>query len=302
MTQPTHPVQQPQAAAAPSHQISALESAMRGVNVMLMGPTGTGKTHSIGTLVDAGLEVFYLGLENGIESLIGYWTDRGLPVPKNLHWAQAMGSSAGFAEQLEMAKQVNSLSFEALAKMNDPNRSKYDQGRRLLTLLNNFVDERTGQSFGPVDKWDTDKALVVDGLSGINQAAMTNAVGAKVAKGMHEWGMAQAFIVNLIERCTNGCACHFVLLAHVERETDQVMGGVKIMPSTLGKAISASFAPKFSDVVLTERQGDKWTWSTSNPLADLKTRNLPISNTIQPTFAPILQKWKARKAAMQQVH
>ena len=45
-----------------------------GVNVLLMGPSGTGKTYSIGTLVDMGVEVFYLALESGMESLLGYWT------------------------------------------------------------------------------------------------------------------------------------------------------------------------------------------------------------------------------------
>ena len=57
-----------------------------GFNVMLMGPAGSGKTHSIGTLVDAGIEVFYLALEPGLESLLGYWTDNDKPIPPNLHW------------------------------------------------------------------------------------------------------------------------------------------------------------------------------------------------------------------------
>jgi DNA replication protein DnaC len=61
------------------------KSALPGVNVLLMGPAGTGKTHSIGTLVDAGVEVFYLGLEPGLESLLGFWTDKGKEVPANLH-------------------------------------------------------------------------------------------------------------------------------------------------------------------------------------------------------------------------
>ena len=47
------------------------DSGLPGVNVLLMGPAGTGKTHSLGTLVEAGIEVFYLGLESGLE-LAGY--------------------------------------------------------------------------------------------------------------------------------------------------------------------------------------------------------------------------------------
>jgi len=66
--------------------VSAPTSALPGTNVLLMGPAGTGKTTAIGTLVDAGIETFYMGLEPGLESLLGYWTDKGKPVPANLHW------------------------------------------------------------------------------------------------------------------------------------------------------------------------------------------------------------------------
>ena len=50
----------------------------------------------------------------------------------------------------------------------------------------------------------------------------------------------------------------------------------------------------FSDVILSVRQGDKWTWDTANVQADLKTRNLPIKADNPPTFAGIVAKWKAR--------
>ena len=56
-----------------------------GPKVLLMGEGGTGKTHSLGTLVDwcaaNNLEVFALFTENGRETLLGYWKDRGLPIP-----------------------------------------------------------------------------------------------------------------------------------------------------------------------------------------------------------------------------
>ena len=32
------------------------DAGLPGVNVLLMGPAGTGKTHSLGTLVEAGIE------------------------------------------------------------------------------------------------------------------------------------------------------------------------------------------------------------------------------------------------------
>ena len=61
-------------------------SLLAGVNILLEGPSGTGKTYSIGTAVDAGVETFALFTESGLETLLGYWTDRGLEIPPNLHW------------------------------------------------------------------------------------------------------------------------------------------------------------------------------------------------------------------------
>jgi len=55
----------------PPQQPSNNDSVLKGVKVLLEGPTGTGKTHSLGTLVDTGLEVFYLGIDSGREALWG---------------------------------------------------------------------------------------------------------------------------------------------------------------------------------------------------------------------------------------
>jgi hypothetical protein len=92
---------------------------------MLMGPSGTGKTHAVGTLVDTGIEVFYFAYEQGAESLVGYFTDRGKPVPANLHICTVKAPSASFLEMAESVKLANTLSFEALIKQTDHSRSKY---------------------------------------------------------------------------------------------------------------------------------------------------------------------------------
>jgi len=270
------------------------QSVLPGVNVLLIGPAGTGKTFSIGTLVDSGMEVFYLAMESGLESLLGYWTDAGKPIPANLHWHFLEPSTAGFAELSDAALKVNTMSLKALADMQDINRSKYNQLIKLYTVLNDFEDQRTGEKFGPVDKWDTTRVLVIDGLSGVNKAAMDAVVGGKPMKSMADWGLAQTQIENLLRKLCDGCKCHFVLIAHVEREVDQILGGVKLMVSTLGKALAPKIPAMFSDVILNKREGTKFTWSTADSTADTKTRNLPLSEGIIPSFAPIIAKWKTR--------
>lgn len=285
--QPVQPV--------PAQPVQSTLHQIPGFNVLLEGPTGTGKTYSIGTLVDAGLEVFYLGIGEaaGIESLIGYFTDRGLPVPKNLHYAFIGTSDYGWSEMLATANLINTLTNDALTKIQDTNKSKHNQFIKLFQQLSNFIDQN-GQSWGPVDKFGTDKVIVIDALTGINTAAMSLVAGGKPIKSLPDWGIAMDQVEKLLRKLTDGCRCHFVLISHVEREVDQVLGGVKITVGTLGNKLAGKIPPMFSDVILAYREGANFFWSTANAQADLKSRNLPLTEHIKPDFRQIVDKWKSR--------
>lgn len=273
-------------------------SALPGTNVLLMGPAGTGKTHAIGTLVDAGVEVFYLGLEPGLESLLGYFTDRGKEIPKNLHWHQLDAPKASFMDMLDSAQKINTMNLESLAKMSDPKRSNHNQFIKLLEALNNFPDDRTGEKFGCVDTWKPSRALVMDGMAGLGRAAMSLVVGGKPVKNQSDWGIAMDTVERILRMLTDNCRCHFVLIGHVERETDAVLGGVKISLSALGNKLGPKINPMFSDVVLTVREGSKWTWDTGSAIADVKTRNLPVQQNLQADFGMIIKKWQSRGGAL----
>ncbi len=274
--------------------IEKAKSALPGTNVLLMGPAGTGKTHSIGTLVDAGVEVFYMGLEPGLESLLGYFTDRGKPIPPNLHWHQLEAPKASFMELLDASNKINTMALDSLAKMSDPHRSKHNQFIKMLEAFNNFPDDRTGEKFGCVDTWTPSRALVMDGMAGLGRAAMALVVGGKPVRNQSDWGIAMDSVEKILRMLTDNCKCHFVLIGHVERETDAVLGGVKISLSALGNKLGPKINPMFSDVILTVREGSKWTWDTGSALADVKTRNLAVKTGLEASFGPIIDKWKSR--------
>ena len=269
-------------------------SMLPGVNVLLMGPAGTGKTHSLGTLADAGVELFYLGLEPGLESLLGYWTDKGLEVPPNVHWHQLKAPKASFKEMAGDATRINTMALDSLAKMQDPNRGKHNSFIALLEALQDFPDDRTKQKFGSVDEWTPSRALVIDGMAGLGRAAMSLVVGGKPVKNQSDWGIAQDQVEKITRMWTDNCNCHFVMLAHVERETDAILGGVKLMVSALGAKLAPKLPPMFSDVILTAREGSKFSWDTGSAMADVKTRNLPIAQNLAPDFGAIINKWKSR--------
>lgn len=269
-------------------------SLLPGVNVLLQGPTGTGKTHALGTLASTGIELFVLFTESGLESFLGFWTDKQQEVPRNVHWHVLPKATTSFTTLAETATRINEQTQESLHKMSDPNRSQHNQFIGLLKALADFPDDRTGTRFGPVDRWGPDRLLALDSLTGINPIAMSLVVGGKPVKSQADWGIAQDQIEKLLRQLTDACKCHFVLTAHVEREVDQVFGGVKITVSTLGRALAPRIPPMFSDVILSVRDGTRFTWSTANALADLKTRNLPIKDAIDPEFVQIFKKWVSR--------
>lgn len=272
-------------------------SLLAGVNVLLEGPTGTGKTHALGTLADTGVELFLLFTESGLETTLGYWTDRGLEVPSNVYWNVLGRGSSSFEIMASAADTINRLDLQSLSKMQDVNRAKHNQYVTLLKTLNNFTDDRTNKSFGDVHSWGPDRCLAIDSLSGLNPIVMSLVVGGKPVKSQSDWGLAMDQLEKLIRELTDGCKCHFVLTSHVEREIDNVLGGVKLTVATLGVKLAPKIPPMFSDVILTSREGDKFFWSTANSQADLKARNLPIQDHIKPDFKPIIEKWKSRGGA-----
>lgn len=257
-----------------------------GVKVMLMGGAGSGKTHSIRTLVEAGLEVFVLFTEPGMETLADISADK-------LHWKYIPPSAPDWADMIDSANKINTLSLKSLAEMTDINKRKYGQFIEVLTALSNFTCDRTGQSYGAVDDWDSTRVLVVDSMSGLSIMAMNLVTGSKPVKSMSDWGIAVDNLERLTTKLCVDTKCHFVLIAHLERETDETTGAISLMASTLGKKLAPKLPRFFSDVIHVKRDGAKFSWSTASFNVDLKTRYLPIQEGLPPTFVNIIEKWKS---------
>jgi hypothetical protein len=278
------------------------ESTLFGPNVMLMGPAGTGKTYALAKLVEwaekNGKQVCVLFTENGLETLLGYWKDRGLPVPKNLAWHQTLTKPIGLAGLMKAADNVGKLSYEALTKMVDPNRSGDNNAfYKILTALSDFPDDRTGKKLGAVDTWGLDKIFAIDSLSELSNASAKMVIGNKPTMAPPDYGVAQNNLMNFLRLCTQGMQCTFVLTAHVTRETDEITGGVKLMVKAVGKALANEIPQLFSDVIYTVREGDQFYWDTAAANVDVKTRNLPIKAKQAPDFGVIMDKWTKRGTA-----
>lgn len=247
-------------------------------NVLLLGTIGTGKTTSIRSLVDAGLEVFVLATEPGIHTILG-----DIP-PEKLHWKYITPAKTSWDTLLKNARMVNSYSMEQLQKMASPTRAEYGQFYEVIEACNDFVCDRTGESFGDTEDFGPERAFVIDGLSGLSQMAMDLVCGAKPIKSLPEWLVAQDNLHRFISKLCSDLKCTFVLLSHVEREKDELTGGTFLTVSTLGQKLAPKLLKPFDEVVLAYKDGTDFRWSTTRSGVDLKSRTLPLSDEIEPGF------------------
>jgi hypothetical protein len=270
-----------------------------GPNVLLMGPSGTGKTHALGTLVEWAAvnakDVFVLFTENGLETLLGYWKDRDRPVPANLHWHQQLTIPLSLKALTAGAEIVGKSTYEMLTKMVDSNRGGDNNSFwKILQSCADFSDDRTGKKFGPIDNFGLDKIFVIDSLSELSVAAMKMQVGIKPMAAPQDYGVAQQYIIGFLRLITQGIPCSFIITAHVDRILDTVTQETKTMVKSAGKALADEIPPLFSDVIYTVREGDKFYWDTAKFGIDAKTRSLGYRSKIEPNFALIFDVWKKR--------
>ncbi len=256
-----------------------------GANFMLVGGSGTGKTHSIRTLCDAGLEVFVLFTEPGMEVLADVPADK-------LHWHYIKPASPTFEAMIDSAKKINTFTMKMLSELTDINKSKYGNFIDVLSSLNSFTCDRTGQNYGSVEYWKSDRVIVIDSLSGLSIAAMNLGTGSKPVKSQADWGIAMDNLERLIIKLCVDTEAVFVLTAHLEREVDELTGGTTMMPSTLGRKLAPKLPRFFSDVVHVKRIGTKFSWSTTTANVDLKARNVKLTDDLPPSFVPLIENWR----------
>ena len=259
-----------------------------GTNTLLLGATGTGKTHALQTLIECGITPFVISLEAGIASTLG-----DIPCPQ-LHWKHVSPAVSSWADLLDSAKKINTLSNESLQKLSGMNKQKYTQFMDVINTCNSFVCDRCGEEFGDISSWGTDRAICFDGLTGLSAASKNLAVGAKPIVTQPDWGVSMDNLERFLDTIVNSTMCHVVLTAHPEMEKDEITGRMITMVSSLGRKLPPKIPPKFDDVVLTIREGSSFRWSTAATGVDLKSRNLPISDKLPPKFKGVIDAWKRK--------
>lgn len=267
---------------------------------LLMGPTGSGKTYSISTLAEAGLEVFVLVTEpTGVDTLLDAWDRKKLDINK-LHYSTVAPAAAGWGALKDMATKINLMSYSDLSNVKSGVGKEFmKQFPKLLANCENFCCERDQKSYGDVTSFGPDRALVVDSLSGLSLITMQHTVGFKPSPHQGEWGIAMSATEMLLLKLSSDCGCFFVLTSHIEKEPDEITGMARVTVSTLGRKLAPKIPRFFSEVIRARKDGSgAYKWATQDSEADLKNRALPSSANLDPSFVPVVEAYRRRVAAI----
>jgi hypothetical protein len=265
-----------------------------------MGESGTGKTSSILTLLKMGLKVNVLVTEgNGVEILLDALARERRAHPglddSLLHWKLVTPSNMDYDTMLRKVALSNRLGAGALQALETGlDRDKYPQFMNMLRSCQNFISDRDGSNQGNTAAWGDDTAFVVDSMTGVNQMVVQHVCGMRPTMTQPEYGIVQNHLRDLYSLWTS-LSCFFVMTAHMEKETLPLTGEVKIMASSVGKALAPELPRPFSEVILTELKGTQFTWSTSDPRTVLKSRSLERRSGLKADFAPIVEAYRHRK-------
>lgn len=272
---------------------------MAGTSTLLMGAPGSGKTDSLHTWLKAGLRLCVVFTEpGGHESLIDACVRTKTPMDK-LHWCYVPAAIPSWESMLKSADLIGSMSYKDLSELKMMEKTAYKQWLNLLRALSNFTCDRTGEKLGAVDSWRPDTCFALDSLSGINIMAMDLIAGAKPAKHQGEWGVAMDTEERLLTKLCAATRCFFVLIAHIEREVDELVGSSVTVASALGRKVGPKLPRFFSDTVLAYREGASFYWSTATVNVVTKNRALPLADKMPPSFQPIYDAYLRRVKAAQ---
>lgn len=285
---PTMPTAAPEVGkAVPANAMSDVP----GFKAILIGDTGSGKTWAFRSAIKAGLSVRAILTEPHARLTLG-----DISCKDGMHWMYIPPSTGGWGEMMDRANLMTKMSWTAISKMTeDPKKSAYDSFWKLLHGLNAFKCDRCKQEFGDASTWGTDVLLGLDSLSGVNHAAMQMATGMSIARSQPQWGAAMSSELALIDKICMDVRCHFMLIAHADREANALTGASEITLLALGKANRGEFTKNFSDVIFAKRVMDKFMWSTLEPLVTgLKTTHLPLADKLEPNVGLLIDSWKKR--------
>lgn len=207
--------------------------AVKPVRALYIGDSGSGKTGSLISLLEAGYTIRMLDMDNNSDSLKMLCRHKN---PKLL-------------EQLDVISLRDKFRASILRGLEVDGQPKAYVDA--LKYLNKWDDGST------IKEWDSKTIFVLDTMTSMGRAAFHWAVGMNPSsKDPRQWyAAAQESLKTMLELLTSpDFKCHILVLSHIDLvERDD--GTTKGYASSLGKALGPQIAKVFPTLIMAETKG-----------------------------------------------
>jgi hypothetical protein len=239
------------------------------VKIMVAADSGSGKTGSLATLVDAGFNVRVLDFDNGLSVLKGYVKTKSNL--KNVHYVDKLQDE-----------------YQLLSGRIGIKRAPAFQ--RAMDALDKGGEAYWGSAaIPPLKDWTPKDILVLDSLTACGRCSLQMVMQAN-GKGMshpeiQHYGTAMENIEKLVQQLTSSITqCHVIINTHIT----SVEGDARLYPDALGSKLPPKISKYFDNVVGLRLIGGQRKFLTSKDgLLALKT-STPLDEQI-----PIADGWRA---------
>lgn len=236
--------------------------------MLLMGDSGTAKTGSLVSLVQAGYKLRILDFDNGLDSLV----------------AQI---------KTKCPDKLGNVAFETLRdKMKMTQAGPVLDGVpqaciRAMNMLNHWKDS-DGTDLGVPATWGADTVLVIDSLTFFSEAAFNWAevVKSGTKDRRQIYGEAQSLIENMLAMLTGGSMnTNVIVIAHT-KYMERPDGTSKGFPTSVGNALSPKIPAYFNSVALATSTGAGT--SLKRQIQTVSTGLIDLKNPASMKMAPAL--------------
>lgn len=214
-------------AKASTHETSIIQK------MLLVGPSGTGKTGALASLVKDGYQLRILDMDNGLDALLGI-VKRECP------------DKLDNIDYISLRDKIKSDPVKGAKVSGTP--KAYTQA---IKYMDKWDDDTTPAEWGP------DTIFVLDSLTLFGRAAFRWAQGMNSgAKDPRQWyGTAQDSILSVLDLLTSAeFNTNVIVISHVDL-IEQADGTMKGFASSIGKALGPKIPAVFNTMIAAESKG-----------------------------------------------
>lgn len=206
------------------------------IKTLVIGDSGSGKTGSLAALANAGYEVFVQDYDAGARIIRSFLKQ---DARERVHY-------------VPLQDKLKSSQGKAIPK------GVPDAVTRGLKLLDDWTDPNTGESFGPIADWTSDRVVVIDSLTFMGAAALRYVLRMNGRSGQHpqiqDWGQAMEMQEGMLQLLySDDVKCNVIVNAHLTYIGDE--SDARGYPAALGSKLPPKIGRYFNNLVMLRTRG-----------------------------------------------